>query len=70
MPAVDDIRCPRCGRRARALDLTATSITCADCDPAWDAVRNGHHPDFATGSDDPTGEPALDDEEAPPTTDG
>ena len=53
MSAPDDpLQCPRCGRRARALDLTASSITCADCDPAWDAVRHGQHPPFTESFED------------------
>ena len=48
----EPFRCPRCGRLARVLDLTATSITCPDCDPAWDLVRHGHHPPFADGTDE------------------
>ena len=54
--ADEPLRCPRCGRRARVLDLTATSITCLDCDPAWDLVRHGRKPRFG-GIDDP---PAAD----------
>ena len=55
----EPFRCPRCGRRARVLDLTATSITCPDCDPAWDLVRHGQHPPFGDGTepDDPDRDP-------------
>jgi hypothetical protein len=33
------------------LDLTATTITCLDCDPAYELVRRGVHPAF--GGDRP-----------------
>ena len=60
MPAAEEpFRCPRCGRLARVLDLTATSITCPDCDPAWDLVRHGEHPPFG-------GDPA-DTDDGPPS---
>jgi hypothetical protein len=52
MPANDEsARCPRCGRRSRVFDLTATSITCPECDPAWDLVRHGERPPFGSGDE-------------------
>jgi ribosomal protein L37AE/L43A len=49
--AAEPILCPRCGRRPRVLELTATTITCADCDPAFALVRRGVRPAFGVGCD-------------------
>jgi hypothetical protein len=38
------------------LDLTATTITCADCDPAYDLVRRGEHPRFGGDRPDDDGQ--------------
>ena len=61
----EPLRCPRCGRRARVLDLTATSITCADCDPAWEALRHGERPRFGGAGDDDRDDRDAE-EDAPP----
>jgi hypothetical protein len=47
------------------LDLTATSITCADCDPAWDALRHGERPRFGGAGDDDRDDRDAE-EDAPP----